>query len=189
MIVVCLCSTANGSVFTIVPEKILMFQTPSCKVPKGRLWYDTKGRREFCASFYAELLAYLGVGLVVRLDEQQHQDDDEAFERHELPVCTLEDLGCRDTRERFSLQTLSRFVDVCRHAPAPVAVCGEDRLACTLLTAYLLRDGLFADADEAVSWISIARGAAVAPDYALLRLRPSGGIAALSRKAQSMIHI
>ena len=177
-------SVANGSVFTIVPRKILMFLSPSANVPVSQLWSDKSGAREYGVSFYAELLAYLGVGLVVRLEEQ-HKGD-EIFELNGTQVCTLEDLGCRGARDRFSLQTLTRFVDVCRHAPGPVAVCGDDRLACTLLTAYLLRDGHFADAAEAVSWIRIARGAAAAPDYALLQARTSGG-GALGRKAQSLM--
>jgi hypothetical protein len=181
----CTSSPVNGSVFTIVPNQILLFLTPSTKIPCGRLWYDTNGKREFSAAFYAELMSFLRVTLIIRLDDEEHQDDD-IFEKGGTAVCTLEDLGCRDPADRFSLQTISRFVDVCRHAPGPVAVCGDDRLACTLLTAYLLRAGLFADAAEAVSWICIARGAAVAPDYALLRPRTAGGHT-LSREAQSLM--
>ncbi len=65
-------------------------------------------------------------------------------------------------------------------------MCGDDRLAYTLLTAYLLRSGIFADAAEAVSWICIAQGAAVAPDYALLR--PAAG-RKVSRVAQSLMDL
>jgi hypothetical protein len=134
----------------------------------------------------------MGVRVVVWLDQLPcRKQDDATLEEHGLALCTLEDLGCTDPSERFSLQTMSRFVEVCRHARGPVAVCGDDRLACTLLTAYLLRSGLFADAAEAVSWISIAQGAAVAPDYALLRPRPAGRQAghSLSRKVQSLMDL
>ena len=161
-----------------------MFLTPSSNIPCGRLWCDKDGKRHFSSSFYAELLSYLCVSLIIRLDAEH--EDDAVFDSRGVAVCTLEDLGCRDATEHFSLQTISRFVDVCRHAPGPVAVCGDERLACTLLTAYLLRAGLFADAAEAVSWICIARGAAVAPDYALLQPRLAGG-RALSREAQSLM--
>ena len=113
--------------------------------------------------------------------------DVEAYERRGLAVCTLADLGCRGAAGRFSLQTISRFVDVCRSAPGPVAVCGDERLACTLLTAHLLRAGLFADAAEAVSWICIARGAAVAPDYALAH--PAGREPGLPRRVLSLMDL
>ena len=131
----------------------------------------------------------MGVRVVVwleKLDSIKLEHAEAAFGGHGLAVCTLEDLGCTNASERFSLQTISRFVEVCRHARGPVAVCGDDRLACTLLTAYMLRSGLFADAAEAVSWICIARGAAVAPDYALLR--PCLG-RKLSREAQSLMDL
>ena len=153
---------------------------------------DIDGERHFSALFYADLLAYMGASMVVWLDKLDSRKQDEAaFEEHGLAVCTLEDLGCTDPSERFSLQTISRFVEVCRHARGPVAVCGDDRLACTLLTAYMLRSGLFADAAEAVSWICIARGAAVAPDYSLLAGRLAGGPAGhrLRRKAQSLMDL
>jgi hypothetical protein len=134
----------------------------------------------------------MGVSVVVWLDNlDNRKHDEDAFEEHGLAVCALEDLGCTDASERFSLQTIGRFVDVFRHARGPVAVCGDDRLAFTLLTAYMLRSGLFADAAEAVSWICIARGAVVAPDYSLLHPVPVGGQACHTlsslRKVQSMM--
>jgi hypothetical protein len=147
-------------------------------------WTDVSGERHFSAHFYADLLAYMGASMVVWLDKlDTRKQDAAAFEEQGLAVCTLEDLGCTDPSERFSLQTISRFVEVCRYARGPVAVCGDDRLAYTLLTAYMLRSGLFADAAEAVSWICIARGAAVAPDYSVLAGRPAGHVL---RKTQSL---
>ena len=126
----------------------------------------------------------MGVSVVVWLDTpDSRKQDHAAFEAHGLAVCTLEDLGCTDSSERFSLQTIGRFVEVCRHARGPVAVCGDDRLACALLTAYMLRSGLFADASEAVAWISIARGGARVPDYALLACQPADN--SLGRAAHS----
>ncbi len=159
--------------------------SPSSKLKAEEPWCDLDGKRHFGAIYYAELFAYLGIGMIVRLEDADAEEN-AVFERYGSAVCTLEDLGCTDPSERFSLQTISRFVEVCRHARGPVAVCGDDRLACTLLTAYMLRSGLFADAAEAVSWICIARGAAVAPDYSLLR--PSGG-RKLSREAQSLMDL
>lgn len=177
----------NGAVYTIVPNELLLFQNPSSEIVNNHLWADIDGIRHFSPDFYADLLATLGTTIVVILDEPAPNTSHAIFERHGLAVCTLEDLGCRDPADRFSLQTISRFVDVCRHAPGPVAVCGDDRLACTLLTAYLLRAGLFADAAEAVSWICIARGAAVAPDYALLR--PGGDERPSLRRALSLMDL
>ena len=178
-------SPINGQVFTLLPKKIIVFKTPSSQVPQCSSWADIDGSRHFSALFYADLLAYMGASMVVWLDKlDSRKQDKAAFEEHGLAVCTLEDLGCTDPSERFSLQTISRFVEVCRHARGPVAVCGDDRLACTLLTACMLRSGLFADAAEAVSWICIARGAAVAPDYSLLAARPAGH--SLIRKTHSM---
>jgi hypothetical protein len=182
-------SPINGQVFTLVPEKIIVFKTPSSQVPECSTWSDIDGERHFSALFYADLLAYMGVSMVVWLDKLDVREQDEAvFKEHGLAVCTLEDLGCTDPSERFSLQTISSFVEVCRHARGPVAVCGDDRLTCTLLTAYMLRSGLFADAAEAVSWICIARGAAAPqPDPALLRPLPGGH--SLSRKVQSLMNL
>ncbi len=166
----------------------MVFKTPSSQVPDCSTWTDIGGERHFSAYFYADLLAYMGASMIVWLDKlDSRKQDAAAFEEHGLAVCALEDLGCTDPSERFSLQTISRFVEVCRHARGPVAVCGDDRLACTLLTAYMLRSGLFADAAEAVSWICIARGAAVAPDYSVLAGRPAGH--SLSRKAQSLMDL
>jgi hypothetical protein len=178
-------SYVNGAIFTIVPGKILFFLSPSSKLKAEEHWCDLDGKRHFGAIYYAELFVDLGIRTVVRLEDADNEEN-AVFEQYGSAVCTLEDLGCTDPSERFSLQTISRFVEVCRHARGPVAVCGDDRLACTLLTAYMLRSGLFADAAEAVSWICIARGAAVAPDYSLLR--PAGG-RKLSREAQSLMDL
>ena len=176
----------NGEIFTIIPDKLLLFKTPSPLVPDGQDWVVVDGIRNFSPAFYVDLFDYLDVGLVVQLDGASYYDA-ETFEGRGAAVCGLEDLGYGEGRGRFSLQTVGRFVDVVREAGGAVAVHCDDHLAATLLAAHLLRAGLFADPDEAVAWIAVARGAAGAPDYGLLAPAPSAaGRERLRRGAQSL---
>ena len=173
-------SPVNGEVFTIVPDKIFLFKTPSSLVPEGQDWMDKDGIRHFSPGFYADLFDYLGVRLVMQLDRAKADYDSGVFERRGVAVCGLKDLGCTDPATRFSLQTAGRFIDVVRQTEGPVAIHCDDRLAATLISMHLLRAGLFADSQEAVAWIAMARGAACGADYGLLAL--DHGLAASGRE-------
>ena len=151
-------SAVNGELFAIVPDKIFLFKTPSPLVPDGQDWVNKDGVRHFSPSFYADLFDFLGVRVVVQLDDRAPSYDAAAFERRGVAVCGPEDLGCATPAARFSLQTAGRFADVVRQAGGPVAVHCDDRLAATLIAMHLVRAGLFADPAEAVAWIAIAGG-------------------------------
>lgn len=64
-------SVINGEIFSIVPDRLLLFPAPA---PTDRLapgcdWADEEGgRRVFSAEYYADLLQELGVSAVVCLD-------------------------------------------------------------------------------------------------------------------------
>eukprot|EP00291_Cryptomonas_curvata_P016601 CAMPEP_0172155352 /NCGR_PEP_ID=MMETSP1050-20130122/2579_1 /TAXON_ID=233186 /ORGANISM="Cryptomonas curvata, Strain CCAP979/52" /LENGTH=286 /DNA_ID=CAMNT_0012824243 /DNA_START=54 /DNA_END=911 /DNA_ORIENTATION=- len=103
-------SHVNGAIFTIVPGKLLFFLSPSSKLKTEEPWCDLDGKRHFGAIYYAELFAYLGIRMVVRLEDADAEET-AVFERYGSTVCTLEDLGCTERSERFSLQTISRFVE------------------------------------------------------------------------------
>jgi hypothetical protein len=170
-------SPVNGELFAIVPDKIFLFKTPSPLVPDGQDWVNKDGVRHFSPSFYADLFDFLGVRMVVQLDDRAPSYDAAAFERRGVAVCGPEDLGCATPAARFSLQTAGRFADVVRQAGGPVAVHCDDRLGATLIAMHLVRVGLFADPAEAVAWIAIAGGGDHAPDCSLLALAHGAGLA------------
>ncbi len=58
------CFEYQPQVFTLIPEKIIVFKSPSSRVPDDSTWMDTDGERHFSALFYADLLAHMGVSLV-----------------------------------------------------------------------------------------------------------------------------
>ena len=60
-------SPVNGSLYLAVPPKFIQFQCP-VDLPASRRWMDVEGSRYFSPSFYADLLAFLGVRLVVRTE-------------------------------------------------------------------------------------------------------------------------
>ena len=76
--------------------------SPSPDLQPGESWRDIDGKRHFGATYYAELFSYLGIRTIIRL-EVANAEENAAFERHGSVVCTLEDLGCTDASERFSL--------------------------------------------------------------------------------------
>ncbi len=64
-------SITNGSIFTIVPNRLLLFAAPASieGLPAGREYADEDGGgRTFSADYYGELFRELGVAAVVCLD-------------------------------------------------------------------------------------------------------------------------
>jgi hypothetical protein len=123
---------------------------------------DTDGERHFSALFYVDLLANMGVRLVVWLSHDIRQRDVATLEEHGLAVCLPEDLrvGCTDPTEPFSLQSIRRFVEICRHAKGPVAVAANTASPAPSSPPTCCAPAFATDAEEAASWICIARGAA-----------------------------
>jgi hypothetical protein len=105
---------ANGSVYTVIPGKLLCFPTPS-EIPGGQGWMDVEGgsMRRFGAPYYAELFAELGVVVAVCLNESSYDRD--AFLDLGIEV---EDLGLDPSRPHM-LRAIDRF-----HAVASAADSG-----------------------------------------------------------------
>ena len=79
-----------GSIFTVIPSKVLLFETPFARVPVDRCSTDIDGRRRFSAEFYAGILRGLGVVLVLPLDDADY--DPAAFLARGIRVCTRADV-------------------------------------------------------------------------------------------------
>ena len=84
-------SNQIGSIFTIVPSKILFFDSPCPTLPHDRRCAELDGRVRFSAPFYAGLLSQLGVGVVLRLDGAA--DDPAPFAERGIRVCGPEALA------------------------------------------------------------------------------------------------
>ena len=140
---------------------------------EGRSWVDIEGRRFFSSAFYADLLHFLGVSLVIALDDIADRDPHPAssvagscrrvFAEHGVELLTLEELAPGSGCGRLSFQALDRFIALADAAAGPIGV--TTRCHCsagaseahTLLTAYLLRRKLLPGPAEAVAWLRIAR--------------------------------
>jgi hypothetical protein len=161
-----------GSIFTIVPSKILFFDAPSPSVPPDRSCIEIDGRRQFSASFYADMLHRLGVKVVVRLDGAAC--DSSPFGHRGIRLCDREALGmagCSET-DRVPPEALKAFVDLVEQAGGAVAVQCEGRAgqACTLAAAWMARVDIFPSPEVAAAWAAMARGVE-APAADLLALR------------------
>ena len=125
-----------GSIFTIVPSKILLCDSPSARIPVGRCSADIDGRRRFSADFYARTLQGLGVVLVLPLDDADY--DPAPFTARGIRVCARGDVlleldatrtAADDAAAPLSAASLQRFVALAQAAGGAVAVhCDRRRL-------------------------------------------------------------
>jgi hypothetical protein len=156
-------SPANGEVHFVVPGRILLFKPPSSALPPGAQWADGDGERRFSPAFFADLLDYLGVSLVVPCDDAAY--DPQPFLDRGIAVEPLGSAGA------LTLEALDRFLTLARRARGAVAIhcggCARLAYASELISAYLLRSGLLSDPLDAVSWLAMARAAPAAPGAAL----------------------
>jgi hypothetical protein len=100
--ILCPRSPQNGSIYTVVPQKLCLFKAPRALPVKGATYLHIDGERHFSAAFYADLLRDLGVSLVVALGRVDY--DRATMERAGIAVCTAADLGCLRNDARLSFQ-------------------------------------------------------------------------------------
>jgi hypothetical protein len=177
-----------GSVFTVVPNKILLFDPPYDGESSSCCSIDQDGKRRFSASFYADLLHRLGVVLVLRLDASPY--DHAAFARKGIRVCGAETLTTTaDADAPLAAGALEQFAELVKSAGGGVAIHCEGRLgaACTLITAWMAQLDLFPSPEVAAAWIAIARRAAAPVDMPALRRHWSRRWMAASRSAPAVI--
>ena len=126
--------------------------------------------RNFSPAFFADLYIDMGIVLVLNLDGSEYPR--EAFERRGIAVCSLFDPGAAEETRPFSLQVLDRFMTLVEGAGGGVAVHCNGRLgyAAVLIAVYMLRKRLFLEPRDALSWVYLARGQAVAIDPSCFQL-------------------
>ena len=93
--------TLNGSIYTVVPGKVMLFPSP-VNLPDSEPWMDFSGGvRHFSASFYADLLSSeFNVFLVACVDSTEY--DRAAFAAHGIETEDMPLDGCNfscDTKE------------------------------------------------------------------------------------------
>jgi hypothetical protein len=179
-------SQTNGGVFSLIPGKLLLSDPPddAAVAAAGKRDYaDADGRRVFSSAFYADLLAHLGVALVVSFDDlppAAAAAQCAAYAAAGVAYCAPDDLYAGAAGRGISLQSLDRFVALVEGCPGPVAVqCRQDPAsgaARTHLAALMMRR-CFSTAAEAEAWMHMVRpGRPAGPmDLALLEgLRAAG---------------
>ena len=141
---------ANGSIYKVVPEKIICFPNPT-KLPDGVHWMDFEGGsvRRFSAAFFADLFAELGVSAIVCLHDSDYERD--AFLARGIEV---EDLGV-DPASPHMLRAIDRFLDVAAAAPGLVALHsggpGPGHMGALVLSYLTSRAGF--DGASAAAWV------------------------------------
>lgn len=170
-------SPLNGMVVTLIPDQLLVFEAPddaTVAAAGERDFVDIAGRRHFSSAFYADLLADLGVALVVNFDsdDEEHTqasggnggDGDgasrAAFADAGLEYCNLHDLG-GVPGAGVSLQSLDRLLTLASCCPGLIAVPqrggAASGVAAAHLAALLVRQHSFAATAEAMAWVRMAR--------------------------------
>ena len=159
--------TANGRIFTLVPDKIVMFPSPA-DLPDNVEWMDTDDgkHRQFSAGYYAELLrSDFNVSVIACADSGK--DYWPAFAEYDLAVEHLPLDGTCPAMLR-AMDQLFALTDGARGAVALHS--GADAVGGrvgALVAAYLVRRLGFPP-DAAIAWIRMV-------DPALLVACPDGG--------------
>jgi hypothetical protein len=172
-------SPINGSIYMVVPNKILCFPTPAA-LPDNQLWMDSGDGtvRRFSAAFYADLFAELGVDVVMCLHASAC--DRAAFLAQGIEV---EDLGT-DPGGPHMLRAIDRFLAVAAAAPGPVALHsgaedGPGHLGALVLSYLTGRAGF--DSESAVAWVRMVHPALLdtpaSPPVPAAALRDDGPLA------------
>ena len=153
---------ANGGLHILAPDRLLSFPSPA-PLPAGQAWADADAAgdhepgRRFSAGFLAELLADLGVSVVVCLGRTSGGDA-AAFRACGLDV---HDLGL-DAGRPALLRGMDRLLALARAAPGAVAMCGWGgdeagmgrECVRTLGAAWLMTEAGF-DAGSAEAWVGM----------------------------------
>jgi hypothetical protein len=159
------CSPINGKIVMLIPNKVILFEEPdddAVSAAGADDFIDINGQRFFSSAFYADLLAHLGAALVVCFDDALPASVADsrraAFSAAGIGYCTLEDL-CSGGANRFSLQSLDRFITLAASCSGLVAVQCRGALAgdaaCTHLAALMLRQRSFSTTAHAVAWMQM----------------------------------
>ena len=140
----------NGGVHIVVPNRIYMFPETSLEVSDSE-WLDVNGTRYFGAAFYAQLLKYLGVNIVLKDGSCTEPLEEVTFEE-EIPVEDMDLTDCADM-----LRKLDRLLAISRHPSSVLAIeCSnsvrDNRILCTLLSSLLIRLHAFT-ANTALAWL------------------------------------
>ena len=181
-------SNQNGSVYTIVPSKLLICQKFSERTPPDLQWADIDGRRHFSAEWQASLLSDLRVSLALVLDDADDKSR-AAFRRHGINVSSLKNLHLDGSiadsapvkgethRSAFQARDLAAFASLAGQADGAVAIlCADapaERARASILAAAFIskQHSLFPSPEAAAAWAALSAGGAPAPaadDLALL---------------------
>ena len=156
--------TLNGSIYTVVPGKVMLFPSP-VNLPDSEPWMDFSGGvRHFSASFYADLLSSeFNVFLVACVDSTEY--DRAAFAAHGIETEDMPLDGCNPNL----LRTMDRFLAVAAAGQGAIALhsgSGPARgLSGALVAAYLVRHHGF-NAEAAVAWIRMVHPSLLLPGAA-----------------------
>jgi hypothetical protein len=159
-------SAANGGVQMVAPGALLFFPTPSDDISDGQEWADSISAegtttRSFGPSYYASLLADLGVSAVACLGRGS-AGSAQAFAARSVAPLDLRLLAPAHGADAYAagtlLPALDRLITLARGAPGAVAVhigSGSDWPASSLsmlAAAFLIRRFGF-PGEEAAAWV------------------------------------
>ena len=154
-------SPLNGSLHSLIPDKLLVFNRPY-DLPGGADWADVGATRRFSAAYYAEIFCDFDVGVVIRvIDEIANAAyDADAFAKQGIDVVDLPIVGDGVP----TLAQIDCFLTLARKAPGAVAVHGGGGgaglgAAGALIAAHLIGAYRF-PAAEAVAWVRMVHPAA-----------------------------
>jgi hypothetical protein len=178
--------TANGSIFPVVPGKIILFPSP-VDLPDDVEWMDSADgtQRYFSAKYYADLLmSDFGVSIVACVDSGK--DDFPAFPERGLDV---EDLPLDGSCPGL-LRAMDRLLTVTDGTCGAVALhSGADSVgwrAGALVAAYLVRRLGFPP-DAAIAWIRMVDPALLVGREDLVDDHIAGLFPALQRCASAHV--
>ena len=143
------CET-HGRMHIVVPDKVYIFSEPDCeRLANSTEWIDVGGERFFSSAFYAELLNYMEVNIVIK--DFRSRLDESALGGKGIQI---EDLDFRHDDDL--LHKTDRLLSTASHPDSVMAIekCPQgDRVLKTLLMILLMRQCGFATAKHSLAWL------------------------------------